>query len=182
MSYHIRTATLAQCAAIGDVIARSARALGRSDYTQAQIEGALRGAFGLDTQLINDKTYYVVLTNDQIVGCGGWSYRATVFGSDQQLGRDARRLDPDTDAARIRAFFVDPQHARRGIGRMLLRHCEQQAAAMGFKRFELMATLPGERLYREHGYRATKSQQHPLEAGLTITFVAMTKKLDPEST
>jgi GNAT superfamily N-acetyltransferase len=160
-----------------DLIARSIRALGANDYSREQIEGALEGAFGVDSTLIRDQTYFVALDGaGQIVACGGWSKRRTLFGGDARGERDDSRLDPRVDAAKIRAFFVDPAHARRGIGRALLGRCEREAALAGFARFELMATLPGVRLYAQCGYIASDSIQHPVAAGISITFVPMTKR------
>jgi GNAT superfamily N-acetyltransferase len=176
MSYRIRQATLQDQPVLNGLMARSIRELGAGDYTPEQIDAALRGAFGIDTALIKDETYFVIVTdNGEIVACGGWSKRRTLFGSDARADRDESNLDPDTDAAKIRAFFVDPAHARRGLGRMLLDHCESQAAAAGFTAFELMATLPGVRLYEKCGYQGTESFIHPLSDGLTIQFVPMKK-------
>ena len=109
------------------------------------------------------------------MGCGGWSKRKTLYGGDHWTGREDLLLDPGRDAAKIRAFFVDPTHARRGIGRLLLQRCEQEAAEAGFRRCELMATLPGRRLYARYGYEGEASIEHPLPGGLTITFVPMRK-------
>jgi GNAT superfamily N-acetyltransferase len=145
-SFEIREATQADSAQLQILIARSARELGAKDYRPEQIEGALRGAFGVDTQLIEDGTYFVVETEGKVVGCGGWSKRVTLFGGDAHRERNAQLLDPRIDAAKIRAFFVDPDYARRGIGRALLERCESEARACGFNRFELMGTLPGVRL------------------------------------
>jgi GNAT superfamily N-acetyltransferase len=111
------------------------------------------------------------------VACGGWSRRRTLFGSDARDGRDESSLDPRTEAARIRAFFVDPAHARRGLGRAILEHSERQARAAGFTTFELMATLPGVRLYQEFGYQPAAAIDHPLGDGLSIRFVPMNKHL-----
>jgi GNAT superfamily N-acetyltransferase len=173
--HRIRAATLDDKPELEALIARSARELSRDDYSPEQIEGALRGAFGVDTQLIADGTYFVVIADNRIVGCGGWSKRRTLFGSDARAGRDAGELEPTVDAAKIRAFFVDPAYARRGIGRAVLEHCEAAARAHGFKRFELMATLPGVRLYREHGYVGDERIEYEVSPGLTIPFVPMTK-------
>lgn len=176
MALGIREATLDDQPELESLIARSIRTLGSGDYTSPQIEAALRGAFGVDTQLIRDRSYFVVHDAEgRMVGCGGWSRRKTLFGSDAREGRDAAELDPAVDAAKIRAFFVAPESARQGVGALLLSHCEAQAIAHGFRRFELMATLPGVRLYAAHGYRAGARIQHPLEAGLTIEFVPMEK-------
>src|SRR5262245_46537409 len=175
MRWHIRQATMSDKPALEALIARSARELSKGDYTPEQVEGALRGAFGVDTQLIADGTYFAVEMDGTIVGCGGWSRRRTLFGSDARADRDASELDPRVDAAKIRAFFVDPDHARRGIGRAILEHCEAQATLHGFTRFELMATLPGVRLYRECGYAGEARITHPLGPDLAIEFVPMTK-------
>jgi GNAT superfamily N-acetyltransferase len=177
MTLALREAALADVPALEALIARSIRTLGAGDYTGPQIEAALLGAFGVDTQLIRDGTYFAAVRPDdpRIVACGGWSRRRTLFGSDAREGRDAALLDPAVDAAKIRAFFVDPDAARRGVGTLLLSHCEAQARAHGFQRFELMATLPGVRLYAARGYRAGTPIRHPLAPGLAIEFVPMEK-------
>jgi GNAT superfamily N-acetyltransferase len=174
-SSRLRLATLSDLGELEALIAQSARALSANDYSSAQIEGALRGAFGVDTQLIRDGTYFVVEHGAQVVGCGGWSRRRTLFGGDARAGRDATELDPKTEAAKIRAFFVHPDFARRGIGATLLDRCEQDARACGFSRFEMMATLPGVRLYAARGYVAGEPILWPLGDGLTISFVPMRK-------
>ena len=177
MSYRIRNATDDDRPALIALIARSARGLSAGDYTPEQVEGALAGAFGVDTQLVLDGTYFVVEHAGAIAGCGGWSYRKTLFGGDAHTQRDAAELDPRTDAAKIRAFFIDPAHARKGIGRALLEHCEAAARERGFSRCELMATLPGLKLYRACGYVPGPAVQHRLGAALTIEFVPMHKRL-----
>jgi GNAT superfamily N-acetyltransferase len=182
MRFSIRLATLDDVIAIESLIARSIRSLGAVDYTAPQIEAALKGAFGVDSQLIADGTYFVVVSAEHIIGCGGWSKRRTLFGSDARAERDASELSPKNDAAKIRAFFVEPNYARHGIGTALLDHCESKARALGFKHFELMATLPGVRLYESRGYIARQAIQHPLEGQLTIEFVPMHKQANPRST
>src|ERR1700674_5674576 len=147
MAIVLRKATLADIPRIEALIARSARGLSAEDYRPSQIEGALRGAFGVDTQLLTDQTYFVAEEDGRFVGCGGWSFRSTLFGGDARAGRDPSTLDPRTHAAKIRAFFVDPANARRGIGSLLLERCEKEAGAYGFSQVELMATLPGVKLY-----------------------------------
>lgn len=127
MLYRLRAATLDDVATLEALIARSARQLSAGDYAPEQVEGALRGTFGVDTQLIKDGTYFVAESEDTIAACGGWSYRRTLFGSDSGTQRDASELDPTVDAAKIRAFFVDPSHARKGIGTLLLEQCESAA-------------------------------------------------------
>jgi GNAT superfamily N-acetyltransferase len=170
-------------AAVGDIpqiealIARSARALSADDYRASQIEGALRGAFGVDTQLLADQTYFVAEQDGQLVGCGGWSFRSTLFGGDARAGRDASTLDPRTQPAKIRAFFVDPASARRGIGSLLLERCEQEARTHGFSQVELMATLPGVRLYAARGYVGAAMVHFDVGCGETIEFIPMRKAL-----
>ncbi|MEO1365911.1 MAG: GNAT family N-acetyltransferase [Acidobacteriota bacterium] len=173
----IRVARRDDIAVIEPLIARSVRGLSVGDYTPEQIESALGDAFGLDTQLIGDGTYFVVLVDGAVAGCGGWSFRKTLFGADGRPGREPESLDPAADAAKIRAFFVDPAFARRGIGKALLDHCEAEARAAGFARAELMSTLPGLRLYSRFGYVAGEGIDYPLEKGGSIPFVPMEKAL-----
>jgi GNAT superfamily N-acetyltransferase len=176
VNYQLRLATLDDEPVLRDLIARSIRELGSNDYTPAQIEAALQGAFGVDTALIRDQTYFAIVTEaGEIVGCGGWSRRRTLFGSDTREARDDSWLDPATEAARIRAFFIDSRHARRGLGRLLLDRCEAEATRAGFKQFAMMATLPGKRLYEVCGYVGSAPIEHPLPGWLSITFVPMTK-------
>ncbi len=175
----LRAATAADTAGLEALIARSARGLSAADYRAEQIEGALRGAFGVDSQLIADGTYFVAEERDQLVGAGGWSFRATLFGGDGRADRDASVLQPGRHPARIRAFFVDPAHARRGIGSLLLAHCEAAARARGYERVELMATLPGMRLYAARGYVPGALVRHALGDGQSIEFIPMHKDLGP---
>jgi GNAT superfamily N-acetyltransferase len=178
MRWRPRRAVAADAREIEALIARSIRGLGAADYSAEQIESALEGAFGLDSQLIADGTYFVIESEGRLVGCGGWSYRRTLFGGDARAERDAAVLDPRTDAAKIRAFFVDPGAARSGIGSALLTHCEAEARRRGFRRAEMMATLPGMKLYEARGYLAGARVRYPLAAGLSIEFVPMSKSLD----
>jgi GNAT superfamily N-acetyltransferase len=177
MWYSLRPATRADHGALQQLITRSARELGVPDYSPAQIEAALRGAFGVDTQLIDDGTYFVAQGDGRLVGCGGWSRRRTLFGGDSHAARDAAELDPAIDAARIRAFFVDPEYARRGIGRALLERCEAEARERGYRRCELLGTLPGVRLYQALGYQPGAMIHYPLGEGIHIEFVPMHKTL-----
>lgn len=163
--------------ALAGLIADSARELCRADYTEAQIEAALRGAFGVDSELIRDGTYFVAEANGALVACGGWSRRATLFGGDAQAGRRSELLDPARDAARIRAFFVRPEFARRGLGRALLERCEAEARSHGFRTAELMATLTGRRLYAVFGYVGEARRSFELPGGVAIDFVPMRKPL-----
>lgn len=135
-----------------------------------------RAIMGLDTQLIEDGTYFVVERDGSLAGCGGWSRRATLYGGDQSSGRSAALLDPATDAARIRAMYTHPQHARRGVGRLILSLCEQAAKAEGFRRVELMATLAGEPLYRACGYEAGERVTDD-RGGAGVPLLRMSKAL-----
>jgi GNAT superfamily N-acetyltransferase len=177
-TFSVRLAHPDDAAAIGRLIAASARHLCAGDYTPVQVEAALRGAWGLDSQLILDRTYFVAESGDDVVGCGGWSRRRTLFGSDHASGRSAELLDPQRESARIRAFFVAPEWARRGIGRALLDRCEREARAAGFSSLELGATLPGARLYRAHGYVAGEPYPYEMDGGVLIEITPMRKVLD----
>jgi GNAT superfamily N-acetyltransferase len=178
--YTLRLATLEDAPVLRQLIARSIHELGAAHYSREQIEGALQGAFGVDTSLIRDGTYFVAVTGgDEIAACGGWGRRRTLFGSSSRADRDDSCLDPRTEAARIRAFFVDPRHARQGLGRALLERCEAEAIRAGFSALELMATLPGIEFYRSCGYVAAPAIAHPLPGGLDLPLVPMRKQLRP---
>jgi GNAT superfamily N-acetyltransferase len=157
----------------------SVRELQRQDYTQAQIDGALASVFGVDTQLVDDGTYFVVEAEGTPVGCGGWSQRKTLYGGDQWIAREDSLLDPRRDAAKIRAFFVHPQWARRGIGTMILDACETAGLAAGFTRFEMGATLTGVPLYRARGYVEMEPLGVQLKNGETLPIVRMVKSFPP---
>jgi len=178
--FSLRKANLADVPELRALIARSARGLSGDDYRPAQVEGALRGAFGVDTQLLTDETYFLVEEDGRCVGCGGWSYRSTLFGGDARAGRDASVLEK-TQPAKIRAFFVDPQNARRGIGTLLLDHCESQAFAHGYRHVELMATLPGVKLYAARGYIGMPMVRFDVGGGEAIEFIPMRKFLNPSA-
>lgn len=175
MDLIIRPATFDDVPAIERLIAESVRALQAGDYNSEQIEGALGTVFGVDRQLIRDGTYYVAESGTQIAGCGGWSKRRTLFGSDDVPLKDDSLLDPAVDAARIRAFFVDPSWARRGVATRILQKCESAAEATGFRKLELVATLTGEPLYRTHGFVAVERFETPLRNGAMLPVVRMTK-------
>ena len=175
ISVPLRPATLDDLPALESLIAASARGLSKQEYTSEQIEAALGTAWGVDTQLVRDRTYLIGEVAGEAVACGGWSFRNTLFGADALAGREPAELDPANDAARIRAFFVHPDWARRGIGTQLLDACESAARARGFRATELMATLPGEKLYRVRGYVAIEPVRHPLPNGLSIDFIRMRK-------
>jgi GNAT superfamily N-acetyltransferase len=177
MEFSIRKATLDDAPALEILIAASVRRLQTADYTAEQREAAIGEVFGVDTRLILDGTYFVVEAAEQIVACGGWSRRKTLFGSDRVPGKDDAWLDPEVDAARIRAFFVHPDWARRGIGTRILRTCEDAALAMGFRRLELASTLTGIPLYRAHGYLDGEPIEVPLRTGGSLPVLRMTKVL-----
>lgn len=176
----IRAATVDDIPELDRLIARSARKLSERYYKPEQVEGALTGAFGVDTQLLADRTYFVIEENGALIACGGWSFRRTLFGSDARSERDATQLHPETEAAKIRAFFVDPNHARRGLGKMLLEHCESAAIERGFTTLELMSTMPGKPFYAAMGYVAGEQVDYPVTDGVKIEFVPMTKKVRPK--
>jgi len=177
MGIYLRVALDSDKQALAELIAESARGLGPPHYSLEQIEAALRSAFGVDSQLIEDRTYYLALRNEVIVGCGGWSYRETLFGSDHETNRSPAAVDPASGAAKIRAFFVRPDCVRLGVGSLILHRCEAEAWHRGFRRLELMATLPGVTFYRNNGFDPLTPIHHKLDEGLTIEFVPMSKRL-----
>jgi GNAT superfamily N-acetyltransferase len=178
MNFILRQAVPADAPALRALIDASVRGLQAADYTSAQIEGALRSLYGVDSQLIADGTYFVVEAEAVIVGCGGWSKRKTLFGGDRWTGREDSLLNPLQDAAKIRAFFVHPDWVRRGIGSMILEACEKAASAAGFTRFEMGATLTGVALYLARGYVAVENLEAPLGNGESLAVVRMEKRLD----
>ncbi len=177
----IRPARLDEKAALETLIAVSARELSRGDYTDAQLDRAIGTVFGVDTELIEDGTYLVAEVDGALAGCGGWSRRKTLFGADGRSDREQGFLDPAADAAKIRAFFVHPDFARRGVGRAIFDACEAAARAAGFGALELMATLPGERLYRTLGFEGAETIEYDMGGGLMIRFIPMRKTLEPQS-
>lgn len=178
MSFSIRPAHTDDIAALEELIARSARELSRDVYSEEEIDTAITHVFGVDSELVADGSYFLV--EDEAgtpLACGGWSRRKTLFGGDRFAARESGLLDPKVEPAKIRAFFVHPDHARKGIGRALLEHCEAAARQHGFTRMEMMATLPGVKLYARYGYAAQEfSLYHPPE-GVSLRFVRMTKTL-----
>ncbi|HEX8494496.1 MAG TPA: GNAT family N-acetyltransferase [Pyrinomonadaceae bacterium] len=177
MDVKLRKADLADRPAITQLIELSARELSRAEYSDAQIEGAIATVFGVDSDLIYDGTYFVAEVSGVLVGCGGWSKRRTLFGGDQYARRESTELDPNSEAARIRAFFIHPEWARKGIGRAILEKCEAEAQASGFHSLELMATLPGLTFYRALGYVGNERVTYDLDGRVSIEFVPMRKNL-----
>jgi N-acetylglutamate synthase-like GNAT family acetyltransferase len=188
---HIRLATPEDIPVLRELIELSARGLQAQDYTPAQIEGALKSVFGVDSQLIADGTYIVAEADSSeetrvtgtgreshatIVGCGGWSKRKTLYGGDRWTEREDSLLDPRRDAAKIRAFFIHPDWARRGIGSLILQACEDAARAAGFRRYEMGATLTGAKLFGARGYIAVKPISIPLVNGETLPVIHMEKQ------
>ena len=145
-------------------------------FLDARQIAASHAIMGVDTQLIDDRTYFLVECDGELAGCGGWSRRATLYGSDQTPGRDAALLDPAVDAARVRAMYTDPRHVRRGVGRLILSLCEDAARSEGFRRMELMATLAGIPLYRTCGYEAGERILDD-RGGAPVPLVRMSKRL-----
>jgi GNAT superfamily N-acetyltransferase len=176
-AFTFRPARLVDAPVLKELIYASVRGLNGGEYSEAQMEAALGTAFGVDTELIRDGTYFVVEAGSQIIACGGWSKRQSLYGADGQEGRSSELLDPLHDAARIRAFFVHPEWGRRGIGRALLAHCEQAALAHAFVTTELMATLPGYKLYKVSGYVGDERVKLKLPSGIDIELIPMRKSL-----
>lgn len=180
--FSIRLATLEDIPAWRELIAISVRVLQRADYSTEQLEAALGTAYGVDTQLIRDKTYYLAEAEEDsdkrlLVACGGWSMRKTLYGSDRGPYRDNGFLDPTRDAAKIRAFFVHPDWVRRGLATLILKTCEGAAYARGFRRLEMGATLTGVPMYAARGYAKEETIEVPLPNGLSLTVVRMSKTL-----
>jgi GNAT superfamily N-acetyltransferase len=180
----IRKAIAADIPRLREVIEDSVRGLQAGDYSPAQIEGALQSVYGVDSQLIADGAYLVAEAidsqgNPEIVGCGGWSKRKTLYGGDQYAGREDSLLDPTQHAAKIRAFFIHPNWARCGIGSLILEACENAALETGFTRLEMGATLSGAAFYKAKGYAGVENQEVPLGNGEVLPIVKMEKRVAP---
>jgi GNAT superfamily N-acetyltransferase len=176
MDFCIRLASLEDIPKLTTLIPDSARVLQADYYTSEQIEGALGTVFGVDSQLIQDRTYFVAEHNNQIVGCGGWSQRKTLYGGDSgKNNQEDSLLNPDSDSAKIRAFFVAPARARQGIGSQIVQSCELAAERAGFKDVETIATLAGEPFYTKFGYRAIEQFEIPLPNNQFLPVVRMFK-------
>jgi len=183
----IKAATPSDVPALSELIPLSARALSRGYYSEPLIESAILHVFGPDSRLIADGTYFAAFDGEALVGCGGWSRRRTLYGGDQMkaaAGRgNGRReddplLDPATEPARIRAFFVHPDHARRGVGSLILRSCLDAARQAGFRRITLASTLPGVALYRAFGFEERERFEIPLPDGLSLPVILMERDVD----
>jgi len=175
---YIRVATVDDVPALRELIERSVRELQAGWYTPEQIEAAVQSVFGVDMRLIEDGTYYVAEMGGQLAGCGGWSKRATLYGASHfEHSREDTLLDPARDPARIRAFFTHPAFARKGVGRALLLHCEDEAREAGFRSMEMAATLTGVPLYEAHGYLALDTFDVPLPGHQSIQVRRMTKSI-----
>ena len=186
MNVHIRLATIEDVPALQELIRASVSILSEQYYTSKQISSALSHVFGVDTQLILDGTYFIAEVERQVAGSGGWSERKTLFGGDQAKADRVESLtatsldallDPATDAARIRAFYVDPRWSRQGIASLILKSCEEAAVDAGFKRVELAATLPGEPFYLARGYEKGEEISIETPDGQSFSTFRMTKAL-----
>jgi GNAT superfamily N-acetyltransferase len=192
----IRKAVLAEIPVLRELIEASVRKLQAEDYTPAQMEGALETVFGVDSQLISDGTYFVAEAKGAemlsglakisgakytgagwtIAGCGGWSKRKTLYGSDHWTGREDALLNPPQDAAKIRAFFIHPAWARQGIGSRILEACEIAASVAGFASYEMGATLTGAKFFGVKGYVPVEKIEVPLKGELSLPVIRMAKR------
>lgn len=170
-------ATLDDLQDIRALIPVSVRGLNRGLYSPEQLDTSLAHVFGADTQIIEDGTYFVVRDGAVLAACGGWSRRKTLYGGDQMKTDADPLLDPAVDAARVRAMFVHPSYARRGLGRLLLDTCRAAATAAGFTALELGSTLPGVALYEAYGFRELQRVAQPMPGGLTFPLVKMRMEL-----
>jgi len=176
MNWYPRLACDSDIPVLEELIPLSIRRLQAAHYSPAQMDAALGPVFGVDRQLIRDGTYFVVEDAGRIVGCGGWSKRKTLYGGDRDRAGEDAELNPQTDPARIRAFFVHPGWARRGIGRSILLQSEAAVLNAGFRQAELIATLTGEPLYARFGYEVMERYEAPMSNELSLPVVRMTKR------
>ena len=180
MAMEIRLATREDIPRLQQLIRESVNVLSADYYTASQIASGLSHVFGVDTQLIVDETYFVANVDNRLVGSGGWSQRKTLFGGDlSKSGGVDPLLDPETEAARIRAFYVHPEWSRRGIGSRILQSCEAAAQMAGFSKIELVATLPGEPLYLARGYEKAEAILIETPDGQSLPAFLMKKTLSP---
>jgi len=173
----LRAAQDADIPAMEALIARSGVELSAGFYTPEQAHAVTKYVFGVDTQLVKDQTYFLIEQNGKLVACGGWSKRETLFGADKMKTEADPLLDPATQAARIRAFFVSPDVPRQGLGRMLMNHCSEKAAAAGFRTLELAATMPGVPLYLASGFEITEPFEITLPENVQVPLARMRKTI-----
>lgn len=171
----IKQATTQDIPAIKTLMERAIRELQRGYLTEEEIEASFAG-MGLDTQLIEDETYFCVWDGSTLVGCGGWSYRATLHGGNHSAGRDDRTLDPQTERARIRAMYTHPEHTKRGIGRLIIEASEDAARAAGFRKFEMAATMAGVPFYKKCGYHI-ESEWFEKNGDVPVPLATMVKAI-----
>lgn len=179
-TWPLRLARESDIPALEVLIPLSVHGLQAAHYSQAQMDAAMGPVFGVDRQLIRDGTYFVAEESGLIVGSGGWSRRRSLYGSDAARGGEDTLLDPQFDAARVRAFFVHPSWARRGIGRSIMVACEQAIAEAGFRSVDIVATLAGEPLYASFGYAVCERFEIPMAGGLGLPVVRMSKSMRTE--
>lgn len=173
-----RVAKLDDLDALREVMRRSIETLQDAFLTPEQVRVSHK-VMGLDTQLVKDGTYFIVECDGRIAGCGGWSWRSTLYGGDTSVvSREPRALDPATEPARIRAMYTDPDFARRGVGKLVLQLCEKAASAAGFRRATMMATMSGVPLYTVCGYKAVEPAQDAVVDGVAVPLVRMEKALN----
>ena len=179
MEFTSRLATEADADRLRVVMDAAIGRLQEGFLTDEQVESS-RAIMGIDQQLIADGTYYVVEHDGAVAGCGGWSRRATLYGSDSTPGRDPQLLDPAVDAARVRAMYTDPAFARQGVGRLILTLCERAAASEGFTRLELMGTMSGQPLYSAYGFVPVEHIEDD-RGGAPVPLVKMEKQIDRDT-
>ena len=175
MNWQPRLARDQDVPALAELIPMSSRILQAPYYSTAQIEAALGPIFAVDHQLIRDETYFVIEHDSTIIGCGGWSKRKSLYGGDSERPNEDDMLNPKSDAARIRAFFVHPAWSRRGIGKSILYACEDAIVSAQFLKADLVATLAGEPLYAAHGYSVIERYEIPMVNSLSLPVVRMSK-------
>ncbi|MEH2030822.1 MAG: GNAT family N-acetyltransferase [Nostoc sp.] len=177
MQLIIRKASCEDIPALETLIPNSVKNLQAAYYSREQMDGALGTVFGVDSQLIKDGTYFIAEVESNVVGCGGWSQRKTLFGGDKYQNKEDDLLDPLHEPARIRAFFVHPAWTRRGIGSKIMAACEAEAIGVGFSRLELVATLAGEPLYKAHGFYNIEHFEISLSNGACLPVIRMSKQI-----
>lgn len=176
-SWPIRPAHPHEMEALNGLIHVSARVLSQGEYSKQEIEGLIQYVFGVDSELVQDQTYFVIEKESFPIACGGWSKRLTLFGGDACETRESGYLDPSKDAAKIRAFFVHPDFSRQGLAKLLMAHCENEAKKAGFTKIELMSTLPGIKFYQAQGYKGDQVIDYTLPNGRIVKFLPMGKVL-----